>query len=134
MMSRDKPAYKTAQDFCRAYLGSDCFAPFTGQDTSGWRAFVYLVEMFGRSDYSGRPAAIDAMRSVLSGIQNKEDIHQVFCQTIPAILDWSHVAEIWPNLKSNWKITAIIQVTEEHLRREEREDKRIRARQNKRTA
>ena len=86
-MSRDKPAIKIARDFCRIYLGRDCFAPFGGQDTSAWCAFVHLVEMWGRSDENGREAAILAMRALLSGIQSKECIHQVFVQTIPAILE-----------------------------------------------
>lgn len=79
------------------------------------------------------------MRSVLSGVQSKECVHQVFCQTIVAILDWSHVTEIWPRLLvsapshmvhggTNWKLTAVKEVTEEHRRREEREDERRRKR------
>ena len=135
-MSRDKPTYKVAQEFCRAYLGRDCFAPFTGQDASGWHAFTYLVEMWGRSDYTGREGAIVAMRAVLSGVQNKECVHQVFCQTIPALLDWCHVAEIWPQLLQGapgsvyrgtpYVLTAVREVTAEHKRREEREDRRMR--------
>jgi hypothetical protein len=134
MSSKDKPAHKVAQEFCRAYLGRDCFAPFTGQDGSGWNAFVYLVEMWGRADYTGREAVIVAMRAVLSGVQNKECIHQVFCQTIPALLDWCHVAEIWPQLivgapgrvycGTNWNLTAVKTVTEAHRQREQREDRR----------
>ena len=137
---KEKPASKAAQEFCRAYLGRDCFAPFTGQDYSGWHAFVYLVEMWGRGDSAGREAAIVAMRAVLSGVQNKECIHQVFCQTIPALLDWCHVAQIWPQLLvtanearavgSNWNLTAIREVTAEHRQREEREDRRSRERRS----
>ena len=132
-MSRDKPAYKTAADFCRAYLGRGCFAPLTGQDMSGWHAFVYLVEMWSRSDAYGRAAAISAMRSVLGGVQQKEPVHQVFCQTIPALVDWCHVKEIWPLLLqashdhpgTPWNLTAVTEVTEEHRRREQREDQRL---------
>ena len=134
MSTATNNACKNARVFCHAYLGRDCFAPFTGQDTSGWHAFVYLVEMWGRSDLAGREGAIVAMRAVLSGVQNKECVHQVFCQTIPAVLDWCHVAEVWPQLLvtaddgrsvgSNWNLTAVIYVTEEHREREEREEKR----------
>lgn len=137
-MSKEKPDYKAAREFCQAYLGRDCFAPFTGQDASGWHAFVYLVQMWGRGDYVGRDAAIIAMRAVLSGVQSKECIHQVFCQTIPAILDWSHVEEIWPQLLqggpgpiyrgTNWDLVAVREVTEAQKRREAREDARRRAR------
>ena len=135
-MSKEKPTDKVAQEFCRAYLGRDCFAPFTGQDASGWHAFAYLVEMWGRGDYAGREAAIVAMRAVLSGVQQKECIHQVFVQTIPALLDWCHVAEIWPQLLqgapgsvyrgTSWNLTAVKEVTEEQRRREERADQRER--------
>jgi len=131
-MPKDKPATDVAKTFCRAYLGRDCFAPFTGQDASGWRAFVYLIEMWGRSDHVGQDSAILAMRSVLLGVQNKECVLQVFVQSISAILDWGHVDQIWPQLltqaRVGWDLTAVRQVTEEHRRKEEREDRRTRER------
>lgn len=138
MSRKDKPTHEVARQFCRAYLGRDCFAPFTGQDSCGWLAFVYLIEMWGRADRRGREAAIVAMRAVVSGIQNKECVLQVFCQTIPAVLDWCHVDQIWPRLLvtssdipsvgTNWNLTAVTTVTEEQRRKEEREDRREKAR------
>lgn len=97
-MSRERPMYKIAMEFCRVHLGKRCFAPLTGQDWSGWMSFVYLCELYGRGDTDGRRAAVAAMREVLGGVQNREVIHQVFVQTIPAVLDWSFVGEIWPRL------------------------------------
>ncbi len=109
------PAHKRAEAFCRDQLGDGCFDPFTQQDASGWRAFAYLVELWGVGDAAGRETAIVAMRAVLGGVQNKESIHQVFCQTIPALLDWSHADEIWPQLLAgapgyagtNWRLTPV---------------------------
>ena len=130
-MPVDKPAIKVAREFVIAYLGRGCFAPFTGQDYSGWMAFVHLVEMYGRGDSLGRTSAIDAMRCVIAGVQEKECIHQVFCQTIPAILDWCHVAEIWPQLETThrfigtpWSLVAVTEVTDAQRKREARSDQK----------
>lgn len=98
-MTREKPTYKVAMEFCRAHLGKRCFAPFTGQDWSARMAFVYLVEMWGRGDHRGRQAAKVAMSAlVTTGCQQSKAVLQVFVQTIPAINDWCHVREIWPCL------------------------------------
>jgi hypothetical protein len=103
-VATSKPITALAIHFVETYLGRSAFAPFTGQDTSGWFAFVYLLEMYGRGDAAGRRAALAAMGEVLRGVQNLECIHRVFIQTIPHVLDWGYVAEIWPKLGSNWDL------------------------------
>lgn len=86
--------------FCQHHLGKGCFAPFTGQDASAWAAFVYAVEMYGRGDEAGRHAAIAAMGSLLNGAQAKADVHQVFLQSIPAVLDWIDGPRIWSLMRA----------------------------------
>lgn len=111
----ETPPHKRAQAFCCDQLGDGCFDAFTPQDASGWRAFAYLVELWGVGDLVGREAAIAAMRAVLAGVQNRESIHQVFCQTIPTLLDWGHADVIWPQLLAgepghggtNWRLTPV---------------------------
>jgi hypothetical protein len=108
-MARRQPdnPLKDATAFCKHHLGRDCFAPFTGQDYSAWKAFVYLVELYGRGDMNGQAAALEAMAATLCGAQNLEHIHQIFVQTIPAILDWGDAAKIWPKIQSNWFVQPI---------------------------
>ncbi len=107
MSARAKPAYKQIVDFCTYHLGKGCFAPHTGYDWSAWVAFVYLCEAYARGDHAGRPAAIAAMREILAGVQNDEQIHQTFAQAIAGVLDWSDVPRIWPQLQSNWHVRAV---------------------------
>ncbi len=95
-----------ATKFVQAHLGRDAFAPFTGQDYSAWRAFVYILEMYGRGDLAGRKAALGAMNAVLGGVQNERHIHRVFVQTIAHVLDWSDVDRIWSQIGSNWDLRA----------------------------
>lgn len=108
---RPRILHKDAITFCKAHLGRDCFAPFTGADWSAWVAFVYLVECFSRGggftgDYDTNPC-IRAMREVLKTCQNTEVVHQIFVQAIPAVMDWSHAGEIWPHVKANWDLRPI---------------------------
>lgn len=84
----------TARRFVRHYLGKHCFAPFTGQDFSAWSAFVYACELYGRTD--NRAACLVAMDSLLHSAQSK--CAELFLWTIPAILDWGHTEEIWPEI------------------------------------
>jgi hypothetical protein len=106
-MPREKPVYKHAMEFVRYHLGKHCFAPHTGQDWPAWMAFVYLMEMYCHGDSAGREAAVAAMRAVLTGVQNHEDIHQTFVQVIPAVMDWSDADRIWPLLGSRWDIRPV---------------------------
>jgi hypothetical protein len=107
MASKDKTAVQAAKEFCKAWLGKYCFGPFTGQDWSAWHAFVYAVELYGRGDADGRRGAIVAMRALLASAQRGATIEQIFIQTIPAILDWSHVNEIWPQLGATSGVTVV---------------------------
>lgn len=105
---RIPPITVEAERFVVRHLGKDAFAPFTGQDSSAWRAFVYLLEMYSRGDNTGRAVAIRAMNSVLRGVQNMRHIHLVFAQTIAHVLDWGDVEPIWKQLGSNWDLSAIV--------------------------
>lgn len=101
MSTRAPVTYKEAIKFCHYHLGRDCFAAFTGADWPAWISFVYLLELYGRSSYRG--SVIEAMKATLRCAQNREDIHQLFVQAIPAVLDWSDAAKIWPELRSDWE-------------------------------
>lgn len=102
---RPRILHKDAITFCKGHLGKDCFAPFTGADWSGWIAFVYLVECYARG--GDRDAVLGAMHRILKAVQNREWVHQLFVQAIPAVMDWSHAAEIWPLVKTNWDVVPI---------------------------
>lgn len=94
--TQPKPPPKIASEFIRAHLGRGAFAPLTGTDWRAWNAFVYLLELWG---VSRDPRVLDAMRSTLACAQTwHEDVMQIFVQTIPAMLDWSDVAVLWPKI------------------------------------
>ncbi|HEY1554769.1 MAG TPA: hypothetical protein VGF94_08045 [Kofleriaceae bacterium] len=82
-----------AQQFVRAHLGRGAFAPLTGTDWRAWNAFVYLLELWG---VSRDPRSVDAMRSCLACAQ--ASVMGLFIQTIPAVLDWCNVAQLWPQI------------------------------------
>jgi hypothetical protein len=104
MAAQGRAPLNKATAFCKHHLGKRCFAPHTGQDHAAWRAFVYLLELWAYSDHNGKKAAIDAMRVVLKSAQQSQAIHMTFVQAIPAILDWSDTANIWPGLGSPFDI------------------------------
>lgn len=87
-------ARDTARRFLKHHIGKDFAAPFTGQDASAWSAFVYCCEMYGRADLNGRAHCIAAMSQLRHAAQ--PSVRFIFAWTIPAILDWAHVREIWP--------------------------------------
>lgn len=91
--TKPKPSTTVAQDFVRAHLGRGAFAPLTGTDWRAWSAFVYLLELYG---VSRDPRSVDAMRATLACAQ--ASVMDIFIQTIPAILDWYNVAELWPQI------------------------------------
>lgn len=89
--------HKDAIKFCRHHLGKGCFAPFTGGDWPAWIAFCYLLQAYGAGCAYGRADRLDAMRACLK-LAHHRKLYPVFVQAIPAILDWSHVDEIWSGL------------------------------------
>jgi len=107
MAAQGRAPLNRATAFVKGHLGKRCFAPHTGQDHAAWRAFVYLLELWGYSDHAGKEAAINAMRAVLGSVQASRAIHMTFIQAIPAILDWSYTAKIWPFLISPFDIAPI---------------------------
>lgn len=88
---KPKASTKVASDFVRGHLGKGAFAPLTGTDWRAWNAFVYLLELWG---VSRDPRSVDAMRATLACAQTS--VMDVFIQTIPAMLDWCNVRELWP--------------------------------------
>jgi len=93
---KPRSADKIAAEFIRAHLGRDAFAPLTGTDWRAWRAFVHLVELWG---VSRDPSALVAMRATVACSQTGHpEVMQLFVQTIPAMLDWSDDAVIWPQI------------------------------------
>lgn len=88
---------KIAAAFIRGHLGRGAFAPLTGTDTRAWHAFVYLLELYGSTRSQ---LALDALRQcyacTLRGYGEQVNVAEVFRQTIPAMLDWSDVAKLWP--------------------------------------
>lgn len=95
MSAREKPLEKEMAYFVRAHLGRGVFAPFTGTDYRAWNAWCHLLRLYG---VSGDIKAIDAMRATLECAQKREYIWEIFIQTIPGVLDWGYVREIWPKI------------------------------------
>lgn len=102
-MGREKPKHEEVAFFCKHHLNDKyLFGPFTGQDYSAWKAYVYALELYGRSD--SRHLALIAMRALVASAQQKEDVMMVFVQAIPGVLDWAFVhgsgtdAGIWPEI------------------------------------
>jgi hypothetical protein len=93
---REAIPHKEAIHFCKWHLGKYCFAPFTGGDWPAWIAFCYLLRAYSAGCGYGREDRLDALRATVHLAQAK--VRPVFVQAIPAMLDWSHVAEIWPLL------------------------------------
>lgn len=95
MSRREKPLHLEVSVFVKHHLAKDCFAPFTGQDWPAWIAFVYLVQTWTRG---GGPTAIAAMEATVRCAQRRSSILRTFVQAIPAVGDWCHVKEIWPQV------------------------------------
>lgn len=94
-MTRPKPLIDEAKHFVRFHLGRGAFGPFTGQDWPAWCAFVHLVQCYA---HGGGDVAIEAMHATVRCAQDHSAILLPFVQAIPAVMDWSHVAEIWPRV------------------------------------
>ena len=88
-----KPLHKEAEDFVRHHMGKHVFAPMTGQDVAAWNAFVYLVRTWC---VGGGEQAVEAMRETLLCAQPK--VWPLFLQAIPAVGDWGHAEQLWPQL------------------------------------
>ncbi len=95
---------KDTANFVRWHLGanrnprtSSVFAPHTGQDWPAWCAFVHLMRCW---THGGAGDALNAMHSTLLCAQSTEAVLRTFVQVIPAVGDWSHVAQIWPVIAS----------------------------------
>jgi hypothetical protein len=92
-----------AAEFVTSHLGKGAFAPLTGTDWRAWKAFVHLLDLFG---VSRDQRAVDAMRACYActlrgGVREQVDVAEVFRQTIPAVLDWSDVRGLWPQIAPN---------------------------------
>lgn len=95
MSAREKPLDKRMAQFVEAHLGRGIFAPFTGTDYRAWRAWCHLLELYG---VAADPMAVEAMRATLVCAQRKRCIWEVFVQTIPGVLDWNYVTDLWPRV------------------------------------
>ena len=73
--------------------GRGAFAGFTAQDSHAFSCFVHAMELWC---VGTRAPAIAIMAAALGAMQEK---HRYLCkQAIPAIGDWGHVDEIWPQI------------------------------------
>lgn len=90
---KPKPPTDIALQFVRGHLGKRAFGPLTGTDWRAWHAFVYLLELYG---VSRDPRSVQAMKLTLLCAQ--ASVMDIFIQTIPAMLDWSDVRALWPQI------------------------------------
>jgi hypothetical protein len=95
-MASEKPLDKRMAYFVCFHLADKyAFAPFTGQDFSAWKAFLYGVELYGRGDYEGQRNALGIMRAAVRAAQRKVDVMAIFKKSIPGVLDWGDEARLW---------------------------------------
>lgn len=97
MPKADPPLPRVIAKFVKHHLADKtAFAAFTGQDHSAWNAFVYFVELYGRSDAMGEANAIDAMRSCIEAAQHGNTVVMAcFKKAIPGVLDWPVEPKLW---------------------------------------
>lgn len=88
-----KPLIAEVRTFVRHHLGNGVFAPFTGQDEPAWCAFVHLVKCYS---HGGGHSAMEAMAMTIRCAQPNSVILAPFVQVIPAVMDWTTVAQLWP--------------------------------------
>jgi hypothetical protein len=81
-----------------AQEGRTVFAPFTSQDSAAFSVFVHAMELWCHSDATGNEAACAIMREALRAMQPK--LRHLCKLVIPAVGDWGHVDEIWPQLEA----------------------------------
>ena len=97
--TKTKPLCQDVVHFVRHHLGKDCFAPLTGGDWPAWHAFVHLVQAYA---HGGGQNAIAAMRCTVKCAQPTTAVLRCFVQAIPAVMDWSDVARLWPLVGDLW--------------------------------
>ena len=96
-MASKPPLYSEVHKFVVFHL-ADLYvlSPFTGTDFPAWHAYLYLVELWGRTRHAD---VIVAMRSVLHVAQwRNQDVMAVFKKSIPAVLDWSDEPVLWKQI------------------------------------
>lgn len=95
----ERPLDKRMALFVKFHLGDKyAFAPFTGQDFSAWKAFLYALELYGRGDAKGRESAIEIMTACIDAAQRKDDVLAIFKKSIPGVLDWGFEVDLWPQI------------------------------------
>lgn len=103
---REKPLPKQAADFVIFHLADrGAFAPFTGTDHDAWLAFIYLVQLWGRTRSDD---VVGALRAVVHAAQTRNaDVMAVFKKTIPCLLDWSDEPRLWQQVGPSAPLTDI---------------------------
>ena len=96
-MAKKPDLIKDTLWFVKWHLGGGSFAPHTGQDWPAWCAFVHLMQCW---THGGAGDALNAMHSTLLCAQPTKAVLRTFVQVIPALGEWSHVAQIWPVIAS----------------------------------
>lgn len=89
---------KLAIRFLKTHYGRAVFAPFTGQDSAAWRAFVASLELYALGDGHGQTCAVHGMRAAVSAMQSSTQ--WIAKATIPAVLDWSDEDRLWTILEN----------------------------------
>lgn len=95
---RDPPPCTSAIAWLKHHKGKHCFAPFTGQDHAALSVFVHAAALYGRADMAGEQGALEAMRGAARAMQPQ--LRHMARDVIPAMLDWSSIAEVWPKVTS----------------------------------
>jgi hypothetical protein len=96
---KEKPVCETGPKWVKERLkDKHALAPLTGQDWPALQAFFHLVALYGNADADGRRSALLAMAYTVRAMQ--PHTRPLAKAGIPAVLDWSHEAEIWRQLEA----------------------------------
>ncbi len=88
-----------ARGFILSHFGKSALAPFTGQDDAALAVFANAVELYCRGDYTGRGAAITAMRTAVHAMQDRPELRALAVLAIVAIYDWPELRRLLPLLE-----------------------------------
>lgn len=92
------PPCQAARRWVEERLGDrHCFAPFTGQDSRAFGAFVHLLELYAAADESGRQSALIAMHWTVASMQEK--VEHLAKTVIPMVLDWGDEEPLWQKIQ-----------------------------------
>lgn len=96
--TREKPVCETARTWLRNRNGRNAFAAFHAGTSRAFSSYLHLVELWMVGGCAGgREAVVPILRHAVALLQRAE--WKMAAEAIAAIGDWSHIDELWPQIK-----------------------------------